>query len=591
MDDITRNATNFILNEKEFHLGFLPTEQPHSATKGLAETIAHNLEEGIRLLQKVDTDIIATAERVCASKEYTRLVAALVTALTNRKKICFSGCGATGRLAILLESMCRRFCRNVQKISSIPLLQERENIFLSIMTGGDYALVRSVESFEDYESFGRQQARESGIGTGDLLIAVTEGGETSSVIGTAKEALTLGAQVFFACNNPPQLLAKHIERSRQIIEDPRVTVLDLSSGPMALAGSTRMQATTSELLLLGAALETAITQFLHPHISQKISQAIHLTAIEPQRYAADFAMLLTNLANPKTVTAMAQWAEMESSLYDAGGAITYFNKEFLLDIFTDTTERAPTFSWPPFRKYDDTLSPRPLAFAKNPLLSTPDTWNYMLKREPRCLSWDSALYQKLRASEQIIANPPSLTTTELYKFLIGNEKDFSRIDSVHDTAIIVLAGKEWEEFHPSAFNKILASINRMNFPACHFITIGEEKNISLKGTCYHIPCDPKPSILQLWEHLAIKIIFNTVSTATAAKTGRVINNWMAFVETTNKKLIDRGTRLISELSGISYEQACWELHKTFALLKQNPMPEGKRISPVAATLKRIEQKP
>ena len=33
-------------------------------------------------------------------------------------------------------------------------------------------------------------------------------------------------------NNPADILCRHIERSREVIEDPAVTVLDLYCGPM-----------------------------------------------------------------------------------------------------------------------------------------------------------------------------------------------------------------------------------------------------------------------------------------------------------------------------------------------------------------------
>ncbi|MCK7533410.1 MAG: hypothetical protein MZV63_21445 [Marinilabiliales bacterium] len=109
-------------------------------------------------------------------------------------------------------------------------------------------------TFEDYQEFGRQQVRELNVAAGDMLVAITEGGETSSVLGTVAEAADRGAAVFLLFNNPADILCKHIERSRKAIEDPRVTVLDLFCGPMAIAGSTRMQATTSEQLVAGAAL-------------------------------------------------------------------------------------------------------------------------------------------------------------------------------------------------------------------------------------------------------------------------------------------------------------------------------------------------
>ena len=52
------------------------------------------------------------------------------------------------------------------------------------MTGGDRALVSSLEGFEDLQLIGKLQYQDNGIKKGDMVFAVTEGGETSSVIGT-----------------------------------------------------------------------------------------------------------------------------------------------------------------------------------------------------------------------------------------------------------------------------------------------------------------------------------------------------------------------------------------------------------------------
>ena len=64
-------------------------------------------------------------------------------------------------------------------------------------------MVRSVEYFEDYQEFGKQQVRELEMTNGDMLIAITEGGETSSVLGTVEEAADQGAKVFLLFNNHP----------------------------------------------------------------------------------------------------------------------------------------------------------------------------------------------------------------------------------------------------------------------------------------------------------------------------------------------------------------------------------------------------
>ena len=57
-------------------------------------------------------------------------------------------------------------------------------------------------------------------------------------------------------------------------------------------------------------------------------------------------------------------------------------------------------------------------------------------------------------------------------------------------------------------------------------------------------------------HLAVKLVLNTVSTGTMVRMGRVTGNWMSWVDLSNKKLLDRGTRLLSELGKIPYADAC-----------------------------------
>ena len=63
------------------------------------------------------------------------------------------------------------------------------------------------------------------------------------------------------------------------------------------------------------------------------------------------------------------------------------------------------------------------------------------------------------------------------------------------------------------------------------------------------------SPLEIWKHLAVKLAFNCLSTGTMAAMGRVAGNWMSWVSISNKKLIDRGIRLLVELGGVSYEEA------------------------------------
>ena len=103
-------AMDFMENEKQFHLGFLPTEQSSPLTRELDKKFAVSNEEGVKNLQSVDRNVAAMAKRIFASAEFAKLVETGEKVLRDGGKIIFSGCGATGRLSILLECMWRNCC-------------------------------------------------------------------------------------------------------------------------------------------------------------------------------------------------------------------------------------------------------------------------------------------------------------------------------------------------------------------------------------------------------------------------------------------------------------------------------------------------
>ena len=425
----------------------------------------------------------------------------------------------------------------------------------SIMTGGDYALVRSVEFFEDYASFGRRQVRDMGMTSRDMLVAITEGGETSSVLGTAAEALDTGCKVFLLFNNPAKLLCEHLKRSKEIIEDPRVCVLDLYCGPMALAGSTRMQATTSEQLIAGAALET-----IFDHFAERPTPD----------YAAEFATVLDELE--KSAPAIADYIDFEADIYSKSGKVTYFADEYMLDIFTDTTERSPTFMLPPFKKQADN-APEPWAFVKNPLADTATVWQLNFRRPPRCLAWTIDDYVRMGAAENIQKRPPHISQEDFFAFDVGNAPTPARWQSGHDAAVLI-------GFAPSPELK-------QGFEA--FAKNAAKQRIVILAPAGDIKVSCAASSLNLMRHMAIKLFLNTVSTGTMVKLGRVSGNWMSWVDCTNKKLLDRGVRLLVEISGCDYRTGCITLFEAMEASSRADGAKEKR-SPVQIALDKLGRK-
>ncbi|MBS3768962.1 MAG: hypothetical protein KGY69_01805 [Bacteroidales bacterium] len=574
-----QEAEHFLNNEQQFHLGILPTEQSNPKTRNLDSIFESSSMEGVKALLSVDADIPPVAEKTLNGKAFREMIEAGVGALSSGSKIIFSGCGSTGRLSILLESMWRHFFRDLYQ--NHPEIYEKvkqyESSVFSIMTGGDYALIRAVESFEDYMEFGRQQAREMEITKNDMLVAITEGGETSSVLGTLEEAADRNAKVFLMFNNPTEVLREHIDRSRKAIDDPRVTVLDLYCDPMAIAGSTRMQATTSELLVAGAALETILNRVLQPILSKEQLTSLDFREINYTRAFKEMLNGLTVEANTKT---LADYIKFERDIYRENGLITYFADELLMDILTDTTERSPTFMLSPYKQYDDTVSPPSWSFVKHPLRPTPETWEYMLGRAPRCLNWDSDLYRKLGA-DAIASAPPRVNKNELHKFLIGNEEDPSRTSREPNVAVAIKSGRETCKSNFNAFMEAFRQ-NAKAFQKQHTFIIGN----SNKSADYRIDYDLPSSPLNLMERLMVKLTLNTISTGTMVLMGRVTSNWMSWVNISNKKLRDRGIRLISEICGLSYKDACYALHETLEEFEKLSEADKKSISPVNYTIQK-----
>jgi N-acetylmuramic acid 6-phosphate etherase len=586
------SALRFVAEEQAFRLGSLLTESSHPKTADFSKVVAGSLEAGIEQLLDVDREIVPRAREVMGQREFADLVEALVNVLRSDRRVFLTGCGATGRLSILLEAAWRRFAKRLLRqypelSSRVPNLVDR---VFSVMAGGDFALIRSVEGFEDFPAFGRHQLREAGVGAGDVVIATTEGGETPFVIGTVWEGLDAGARVFFVYNNPTAMLVQHVERSREVIAEPRVTKLDLTTGPMAIAGSTRMQAVTIELLVLGAAMEAALAQCLEAYLTREQLASIGGLGIAPDAYPERFAAILEQLSAPSAVSALAQCVRLEEGVYGKQGLVTYLADDVLLDILTDTTERSPTFSLPTFRKCDDVTSPRSWAFVKTPGCPTHEAWRRMLERTPRGLTWDAAAYERLKAPPALCAGPPQLDNEEIYKFRIGNEDDPSRYEVDESALIRISVGEDGlgpsEALSPSGANR---SLRTTRFKRSARIHIALDKKAEGDETCLRIPCGLPASPLRLWTHLAVKLVFNTISTTTMARLGRIYGNWMVYVTPSNKKLIDRGTRLISQITGVDYASACIALHE--AIYDRSSSVEGRQNgqSPVVAAIERIRQ--
>lgn len=552
-------ARDFIDNEKQFQLGFLPTEQSNPITATLEEDFRRSTIAGIQCLQRGDRQMPITMRHVFAGRRFAKLVDSMVSTVTGPKgRIIFSGCGATGRLSILLESMWRDFFhrRAAELTREERALADRS---ASIMTGGDFALIRSVEFFEDYAEGGRRQAAALDVGAGDTFVAITEGGETSSVLGTLRYAAEHGATCFLVFNNPADILRSRLDRCREAIDNPKVTVIDLYCGSMSVAGSTRMQATSSEQLLCSCALEAALCRVLPRFATETASD-----------YTLAFERLLSGLESDAGRRMIADEIEFEKSVYEAGGRITYLADKCMLDLFTDNTERAPTFMIPPLRSSRERDFAQSWAFVKNPLHPTEECWSEMMRRRPRCLEFTADDARSLGMPQGFIDHPPLIKYSDLITYMIGNEPAPERIEGYARAAAVVLNVPGAESSFAAAADRLAAA-----WP--------ERRDFT-----FAFPIADSP--LEIWKHLAVKLAFNCLSTGTMAEMGRIAGNWMSWVSMSNKKLIDRCIRLVSELGRVDYGTAAETVFAAQEWVESQDWSKSEEPSPVQVALKSLRER-
>jgi len=461
-----RRALEYLRVAHLFRLGHLPTERPHPATRELSRCARSDPGAAVSVLKRVDLRALSLLQRYAGRID--ELARSIEHTLSRGRRIFLCGCGATGRLSLSLETLWRQAGHPPDSV-------------VSFMAGGDVALVHSLEGFEDHPQLGSRHLTELGFADGDLLIASTEGGETPYVIGATLQAAEISSNppYFLYCNTDSALLSR-VRRFRRVHDHPSVRRICLYVGPMALAGSTRMQASTVLQLAIGAAL-------LHPH-----------------RKANDLIRAFRSLVEITNLSWLADFIQRESEIYRAGHHVHYQVRDFGITVFTDTTERAPTFSLAPFEPSNGEV-PRSPSLCYISLLDagTPaEAWTTLLGRSPRSLNW--------------LEVDPRTGSEYLDGF------DFSRGVLEHRRKL--LSSSRHYEF------RIERSRGGIRF--------------ALDGITHDLPTSNLPPLLQ---HLLLKQLLNIHSTLVMGRLGRYENNLMTWVSPTNGKLVDRAVRCVRHL--------------------------------------------
>ncbi len=340
----------------QFQLGKLPSENPHQKTIGLAELAKNNVIAALAAYRSVDLDALSVLHQDW--QKLAVLDIEIKRTLSSGHRIFMAGCGATGRLVLGLEKLMR------------DTLPKYNNQIVSFMAGGDLALVHSLESFEDFQEYGARQLRELNFTAKDLFIGVTEGGETPFVIGATICAASISNEkVFYMFCNPTALLKDLTIRTRDVLSHPKISAISFDIGPMALAGSTRLQACTVMQCAIGALFFNTTKNFTD-------------TILELEK--------ITKLLKNVDLAQLEKLVIEESKIYSDKGFVHFMSDQASsLTVLTDTTERSPTFSLFPFENWKGQWQiPCWNYLSISGRFTSQDAWQAVLgQRKVRTLEW------------------------------------------------------------------------------------------------------------------------------------------------------------------------------------------------------------
>ena len=553
-----QEAEHFLKYDSEYRMGYITAETSNPITRRMSQTYDESTADGVRLLFSVDNDMSKRASETLKGEQFKAFATLISDTILGGGKVIFSGCGSTGRICMRLESSWRKAIKSIAEIDPTvrdAVLKYTESVGY-IQTGGDYAVIRAVESFEDSAELGKQQAIEWEMSDKDLLVGITATAETTSILGSAVGALEQGARVFMlVCTDPIPLMDK-MERIKQVYSHKNCGYLVLPCGPFALTGSSRMQSSTFEQLCSAVALENTLYGILE-------ACGLKKTAPELGTYGQNFKTLTEQLMSDRAVEKIATATETEQAVYEGGGLMTLFAEECLLDVLTDTTERAPTFMTPPFCSLDMVGQPESWAFVKNPSLSTKEAWTDCFGRAPSCMEWSKEKYLKVGFTEEQVAKIIDISRHALERFPIGRES-LPKREGKGSHALWVGLKSAPESFKTASEN------------------YSAHNELTLEGLGVSVA----PTFMEIFEHLAVKLSLNVLSTGVMARMGKIKGNYMICLAMSNKKLVDRSARIVADVCGIPYEAALEENYYSALLCEAT----GELGSPAEKSILRLSEK-
>lgn len=210
----------------------LQTEMRNPASERLDQMTALEI---VTLMNEEDHKVAVAIKRVLP--QVAEAVEQIVQALSGGGRLFYFGAGTSGRLGVLDAAECP------------PTFGTDASVVRGIIAGGAQAMTEAIEGAEDSHELGRQDAREAGVGQGDVVVGIAASGRTPYVLGALEEARARqAATIALSCNPDPDS-----SKSADI-------AINIEVGPEVVTGSTRLKAGSATKMVLNMLTTASMVQ-------------------------------------------------------------------------------------------------------------------------------------------------------------------------------------------------------------------------------------------------------------------------------------------------------------------------------------------
>lgn len=512
---------SFSAFSKDFNLKMTSTEQSDPLTKNLSQTLHKNLVEGLELLLEADRKVLEGLQKFIPTID--NLAPQIGEKIGRGGRIFLVGSGSSGRIGIDLAAKC---------MEAFPQL--KETVF-GVIAGGDAALVRAKEGFEDSEADGRKALEAYNLNPLDTVILLSASGSAFFNVGCGHFAAEQNAQIFYFYNS--ESIPDRTQHLFDRLQNP-VIPLKFDIGPQAIAGSTRLQAATFAEAAVGALLAGSLYCAVGKKEEAKEYPRTLLTKI-----GDGMDMLRTQLKQ------VGKFAQAEAEIFadprsnfrrlrdetNWGYVTIIADKKSIRGAFIDTAETSPTYSTNPPQRTSESQKKRAEFQA------------YLAGEKDNRNAWEALLGRKIRETDVQDAEE-FLFACEVEGPTSYKERPKGKGNFLFGISILEDGKKPPQEIvqelrlvNQAGGKTGLILLCRGNFD--------EELRKHLNDTeeslliVEDIATDP----LGIAETILLKQILNAISNGSMILMNKVHGNQMIDVRASNNKLIDRCIRLIQEI--------------------------------------------